>query len=211
MSLINQIIFFINNRLSRNSTNEGIFNAASEPYQQALETSGYDFKLKQQQQKKKRSRRITWFNPPFSLNVKTNVGAIFLQIIKDCFPKDHILHKICNPNTIKVSYRTMPNIKRHISRHNNKILQDAIIQDNPRLKKGFNCNCQQKATCPMPGKCNTDNVVYTGHLTWQGNTTGETYTGVAKNFKKRYGTHKWKMDHEEADHTTLSDYIWTNL
>ena len=87
----------INNRLSRNSANEDIFNAASEPYQQALETSGYDFKLKfdpsvkvqqQQQQKKKRSRRITWFNPPFSLNVKRNVGAIFLQIIKDCFPKD---------------------------------------------------------------------------------------------------------------------------
>ena len=56
MSLINQIIFFINNRLSRNSTNEGIFNAASEPYQQALETSGYDFKLKQQQQNKRKDQ-----------------------------------------------------------------------------------------------------------------------------------------------------------
>ena len=63
----------------------------------------------------------------------------------------------------------------------------------------------------MPGKCNTDKVVYSQHLTWQGNTSGETYTGLAKNFKKRYGSHKHQIDHEDANHTTLSSFIWTHL
>ena len=63
----------------------------------------------------------------------------------------------------------------------------------------------------MPGKCNTDNVVYKAHLTWQGNTSGETYTGVAKNFKKRYGGHNHQISHEDTNHTTLCSFIWHNL
>ena len=90
----------------------------------------------------------------------------------------------------------MPNIRR----------QDEIQQKHPRLSKGFNCNCQVKATCPMPGKCNTDKVVYSRHLTWQGNTSGET-----KKFQKRYGSHKHKIDHEDANHTTLISLIWTHI
>ena len=48
----------------------------------------------------------------------------------------------------------------------------------------------------MPGKCNANNVIYRGHITWQSNNIGETYTGVAKNFKKRYGSHKGSFTHE---------------
>ena len=79
----------INKRLSRNSANEDVFNVASEPYQKALDDSEYKFKLKFDphardaipRHKKKRNRRITWLNPPFSLNVKTNVGAVqFLNL-----------------------------------------------------------------------------------------------------------------------------------
>ena len=36
----------INNRLSRNSANEELFNASIEPYKKALEESGHKFKLK---------------------------------------------------------------------------------------------------------------------------------------------------------------------
>ena len=35
------------------------------------------------QMQRMRMRRITWFNPPFALNVKTNIGATFLNIIKN--------------------------------------------------------------------------------------------------------------------------------
>jgi hypothetical protein len=71
--------------------------------------------------KRNRGRRITWFNPPYSVNVSTNIGAKFLRIIDTCFPPAHILHKIINRNTIKVSYRCMPNMKEVIGRHNSKI------------------------------------------------------------------------------------------
>ena len=83
-------------------------------HQEALDSSGFEYQLnpavkvqKKQpppQNKKNRQRGIIWFNPPFSLNVKTNVGKMFLQIIKECFPPTHKLYKICNRNTLKISY-----------------------------------------------------------------------------------------------------------
>ena len=101
----------ISNRLSRNSANEEIFNASVEPYKKSLSHSGYEQQLKYDKNAKnvtinprrKRGRKITWYNPPFALNVKTNVGATFLQIIKECFPSRHKLHKICNKNILKLS------------------------------------------------------------------------------------------------------------
>ena len=70
----------------------------------------------------------------FNESVKSNIGKIFLQILKECFPKNHILYKICNRNTIKISYRTMPNMKSYISKHNSKIIQQNLqpnLQPNP--------------------------------------------------------------------------------
>ena len=86
----------------------------------------------------------------------------------------------------------MPNIKKNISRHNNKLLQAEIKQQNPALFPPDPCNCQAryKPDCPIPGKCNANNVIYRAHVTWQNNNIGETYTGVTKNFKTRYGAHK---------------------
>ena len=135
----------VNDRLSRNSANQEIFENAKGPYQDALDQSGYRYQLKfdpsikqkqqQPQPRKNRKRKITWFNPPYSHNVKSNIGKIFLQIISDCFPPSHILHKICNRSTLKVSYRTMPNMKRHIARHNNKILREAFEQIDPGMRE----------------------------------------------------------------------------
>ena len=71
--------------------------------------------------KRSRGRKITWFNPPFSANVSTNIGAKFLRIIDTCFPPTHMLHKIINRNTIKVSYRCMTNMNKILSKHNSKI------------------------------------------------------------------------------------------
>ena len=141
----------INNRISRNSSNEEIFNASFKPYQDALNESGYKYKMKFDQNvrqnasqtqsgRRNRSRKITWFNPPFSLNVKTNVGASSLRILQECFPSNHKLYKICNKNTIKVSYRTMKNMKSIISIHNKKVLRKHHEQLHPSTqwaKSGF--------------------------------------------------------------------------
>ena len=41
--------------------------------------------------KKQRKRHITWFNPPYSVNVKTNIVNIFLSLRKRYFPKKNML------------------------------------------------------------------------------------------------------------------------
>ena len=222
-STIKNIAENVTNRLTRNSANEGIFDAHIPPYKQALISSGhsdnikFDHNVKQQQQqqqrqsrKKTRGRRITWFNPPYSLNVKTNIGKIFLQLVKECFPPNHILHKICNKNTLKISYRTMPNMGSHISKHNNKILSQNLQQNlsNQALaERGIpHCNCQRKAECVMADKCVNSNMVYRYNVKRSDNNTTEAYTGCTWNFKKRHDTHMRSVA-GTSNSTTLSSHI----
>ena len=61
--------------------------------------------------RKNRHRDIIWYNPPFSKNVPTNIGQTFLKILDEEFPKVHMLHKIFNRNTVKISYSCMTNLK----------------------------------------------------------------------------------------------------
>ena len=91
---------------SRISSNEEVFNQSVKVHQEALEKSGHDFKLKEpvnleeekNKKNKKRSRNVTYFNPPFSLSVKTKVGKEFLKILDSSFPNDNPL-KIYSPGT----------------------------------------------------------------------------------------------------------------
>ena len=62
--------------------------------------------------RRKRKRKIYWFNPPFSKTVKTNIGKIFLGLINRHFDETHILRKYFNQNTVKISYRTLNNVKK---------------------------------------------------------------------------------------------------
>ena len=45
-SVINSVPKTVNDRLTRNSANEEVFNSAKQPYQDALDQSGYKHKLK---------------------------------------------------------------------------------------------------------------------------------------------------------------------
>ena len=130
-SILRNIPQSVNDRLNRLSSNKEKFEAAAPPFQAALDKSGYSHKLeykdmtgnmtRQPRRTGRRSRRVTYFNPPFSLNVDTDVGKRFLKIVRD-FPKNNVLAPIVNTNTIKISYRTLQNMGGEISRHNKKIL-----------------------------------------------------------------------------------------
>ena len=77
-----------------------------------------------------RKRRVIWFNPPFSINVKTDIGRKFFNILeKKNFPKDHSFHKIVNKNTVKLSYSCMPNMGRILKNHNKSIIGDTDNHD----------------------------------------------------------------------------------
>ena len=85
---------------------------------------------------KKRKRKIIWFNPPFSLNVSTNIGKKFFSLLGKHFPKTHQLHKLLKRNNVKVSYSSLLNFKSVSNGHNKNIL---IEQEKPSP-----CNCREK-------------------------------------------------------------------
>ena len=92
----------INKRLSEISSDKDTFTSAAPTYQEALNRSGHDYQLTyktypkktDEEKKRKRSRQITWYNPPYDISVKTNAGKCFLTIVSDSFPAEHPLHKI---------------------------------------------------------------------------------------------------------------------
>ena len=115
-------------RLSSLSSSEEIFNDSVTQQQDALDKSGYKHKLKHQanintaNNKNQRKRNIVWFNSSYSKNVKTNIGKIFLNLIKKHFSPHHKFHKLFNKNTVTSSYSCTRNIKTIINSHNTKIL-----------------------------------------------------------------------------------------
>ena len=76
--------------LSELSCNKKIFEKAIPPYNDALKKSGFKEDLVYRPKtttsnildKKQRKRKIIWFNPPYLVNVKTNVSKIFLSLLK---------------------------------------------------------------------------------------------------------------------------------
>ena len=128
-------------------------------YNDALSASGYKENLTFQQDlrpsKKVRQRKIIWFNPPYSVNVETNLGKTFLNLIDKHFLRMNKFHKIFNRNNVKVSYSCLPNFVNMIKSLNNRILlSEEKIQDQPK------CNCRQKDTCPLEGHCLDKELIY---------------------------------------------------
>ena len=142
------------------------------------------------------------------MDVETNIGREFLSLIDKHFPPGHILHSVVNRNTVKVSYRCLPNMGSVIARHNSKILrQESTTPTRPPPR----CSCQKskKANCPVPGACDTNGVVYQTTVNSNDGSV-ESYVGLAKNFKKRYPKHKTSMKVEDPENsTTLSRHFWT--
>ena len=106
---------------------------------------------------RKRKREIIWFNPPYSKNVKTNVGKVTELLLKIHFPGCYILHKTFNRNTAKISCSCMKNINSVISSHSKNIL-------NP-ITASFGCNCWKKESCPLNGECLTSQLAYRAAVT----------------------------------------------
>ena len=205
----------VNKRLSNISSTEGIFNDAAKPYQKALQESGYDFTLKykptETKRKRQRKRNITWFNPPFSLSVSTKIGAKFLGLIDKHFPKENPLSKTINRNTVKVSYKTVTNMKKIISGHNSKVLKDEETKTTAEEEvEKKECRCRSKDDCPLDGKCESESVVYQATVKELVSKEEENYLGLTGNtFKSRYGGHKSSFKNEkQTGETTLSMHIW---
>ena len=104
-TIIKHLPAAIGRRISDISSNKELFNKAKPHYESALKQSGHDEKLIYTERKKpvthtaensrkNRQRNIVWFNPPYSLNVQTNIGREFLNLVCKHFPKNHRYNKI---------------------------------------------------------------------------------------------------------------------
>ena len=156
----------MNKRLSNILSDRRSFDSVAPPYQEALEKGGFDYNLKYNTQppkpKRHGNRNVIWFNPPYSVNVATNIGHKFLQAVDECFPQNHCLYKVFNRNTLKLRYSCMPNVHQIITAHNKTILDKQIkAPENPTKE----CNCRYKESCPLHGKCLTESVVYQATVT----------------------------------------------
>ena len=184
--IINQLPKIINERLSRNSSNEEVFNSFKYQYEKALRDSGYtDFKLQfnktsNNHTKRNRQRNIIWFNPPFSRGVSTNVGKTLL----------------------KVSYCCTQNVASIIKSHNKKLI-------NTSIKNTLPCNCRKKYECPLDGKCRAENIVYKCVASLHGY-PNKVYLGTTEgNFKQRFCNHRISYNDEgHSTDTALSKYVW---
>ena len=197
----------INKRLAMISSSKEVFEEAVPEYADALAASGhprvlvYDDVNTQSSRKRKRGRDIIWFNPPYSANVRTNIGGQFLALVSKHFPKNAKLRKLFNRNTLKVGYSCMPNMETRIKGHNKKMMQ-------PKHER-VPCNCRVAASCPLKGECKSTNVVYEADVT--SDSALKTYTGMsAPDFKSRYGNHMTSLRHERYEASTeLAKYVWS--
>ena len=126
----------------------------------------------------------------------------FLILVARCFPKASKLHKIFKKNSVKVSYRCLPNVAAIIPEHNNKLLSPQ--------QEDLPCNCQVKPDCPMRGKCQTQQLVYKAEVTSSNVNPACVYFGATEpTFKTWYGNRKYSFNHEKRRKSTeLSKYVW---
>ena len=205
-SIIKQLPSMTNKRISSLSCDETEFNKAKITYKTALKNSGYqatlNFVKPSQNIRQNQNRKMIWFNPPFSSNVKTNIDKEFSKLVRKHLPRKLSFRKIFNLNTIKISYSLMKNIKNLIKQHNARVLK------NQEHSEKRSCNCRGKDNCPLDGKCLHKCIVYQPNVIT--NNECKEYFGTAEGeFKLRYNNHTMSFRYKKCvNDTELSKYLW---
>ena len=209
----------IEKRINALSKNEQIFNNSKTEYEAALKNAKHRSNLRfnkekpnddqngnekaEKTKKKARKRRCIFYNPPYCLSVKTNIGRSFLRLLDKHFPKGHEYGKLFNRSKVKISYSCMPNIKGAIQAHNKKIinsLSESKTNDKP-------CNCRKKQDCPVKNRCQEENVIYEAMV--KSDRGEKLYVGsTGRAFKKRWSEHKLSMNDRQYAKTTLAEHVW---
>ena len=134
-NIINEVPKAISKRLT-SVCNTNVFDRNIGIYNTVLKNSGFDqistydeqdeltsdSVNEESNQRRKSKRDIVWYNPPYSMNVRTNVGKIFFKLLRKHFPPSHPMYAIFNTNKVKISYSCFPNIGSIISSHNNDLI-----------------------------------------------------------------------------------------
>ena len=102
-----QIPKSISKRICELSSKKEIFNNNIRTYNDALKRCKFQEKLVfvpevpsdlPVNQRRKRKHKIIWFNPPYSKNVRTNIGKVFSNLLHKNFPSIHLFQKFLTIN-----------------------------------------------------------------------------------------------------------------
>ena len=207
-SILKEIPKMTAKRLSNLSCNEEELKKTVPEYEKVLKASGYNDKLvytPNQPKRNNRNRKVIWYNPPFDLQVKTNVAKKFLGLVDKHFPAHHKLHKILNRNTVKLSYSCFPSVSSYISGNNIAVLRKyRSNNETPR-----ECNCTNAERCPFNGKCLTPASIY-GSTIQVPNGAKPRYIGLSEPvIKMRWSDHMTSCnDKKYRNKTKLSHEFW---
>ena len=106
--------------ISNLSCYENEFNNAKHLYESALKNRGFNYGMKfgvlVENSRRNTNRKVLWSNLAYSLNVKTNIGKVFIKLVGKHFLRSHKFNYIFNLNTIEINYNSVLNVK------NSKIL-----------------------------------------------------------------------------------------
>ena len=147
--------------------------------------------------KKEPWQKITWFSPPISVNVKTNIGRIFLWLIDKHFPQHPKYHKLFYRNNIKISYSCMPNMASAIWNH------DINLFKNPTPTDIKESSCRWKPECLFEKKCSSGYLVYNASVDRLDTNKTKHYYGTCEtNFKERYNNHTTSFRNKNKEKST---------
>ena len=193
----------IGNQISENSCDKNHFDKAAPDNNIALKNSAFNNNvtyIPSQSKRQTRKRQIIWFNPPYSANVKTNVGKLFMRLADKHFPRHCKYYKLFNRNNIKLGHNCMHSMN-VIRKHNSKIMKD------PAPSTIKTCIGRRKTDCPMDGNYLSECLIYKASVN---TTTNKYYYGTCENtFKERYNNHKSSFRNKSREkNTELSKYVW---
>ena len=126
-----------------------------------------------------------------------NIGKEFLKLVDKHFPPHHYLRKVCNRNSLKVSYSCMPNMATIISSHNKNLLSN---KQEPKTTIPP-CNYRNSVNCPLNGECRERVVIYKASITSDG--SSKHYIGCTETeFKTHYYNHTHSIRYREKRNAT---------
>ena len=156
--ILRNILDAINRRLSNIASDKQSFESVASPYQEAFRMSGFNYVLNYTPNHQ--SLNVIEAETSYGLNFPTTPMLPPMLVTNFCRLSMNASHAtiLCIKYLIvKLSYNCMPNVQNIITAHNNKILsKQPKSTANPDKK----CNCRQKDSCPLHGKCLTESVVY---------------------------------------------------
>ena len=143
-----------------------------------------------QNARRNRNRYVIYFNPPYSQNVRTKIGKLFIKLVRKQLPKNKKYYNIFNINFLKLSYCCTTNVGNIIKQHNSKVLSKTKDSNNRK------CNCRSKPNCPLNSECLTQYLVYKATSTTSNNSF--LYHGTSEGgLKTWYNNHTKYFRHLE--------------